>query len=196
MLSTEEPMARTRSSMDRVTKAEEIVELAARHLRTGGYSGLSVAAIARELRIAQSTIYWYFPTRDHLFVAALHKIEADVRAERTRLGRLDTLDELVWTVEQLSSLGDINAALYERARKAEVVAQYLSAFQDVSKQTIVELLKRDGFDDSSLEDAAELLLLVIDGMFLREVPRGGRTRILQSALTAVQSLNRSPSGQS
>jgi len=48
---------------------DEILALAQARLREGGYEALSVAALARELGLAQNAIYWYFPSKDHLFVA-------------------------------------------------------------------------------------------------------------------------------
>lgn len=181
-------MARTRSGVDRHVKVDEIVTAAAANLRDGGYEALSVAAIARDLGMAQSSIYHYFPTRDHLFVAALRRLEADIRLERRKVGRLETVDALLWLVDRLSALGDVNAAIYERARRSGVVADYLQAFQETAKEAIIRLLKRDGYHDTTVDDAAEVLLLLIDGMFLRNIPRGERARVLRLGLEALQSI--------
>lgn len=63
------PLART--GVDREAKLEEILAAAERRLVAGGYAHMSVAAIARELGLVQNSIYWYFPSKDHLFVAVL-----------------------------------------------------------------------------------------------------------------------------
>src|SRR5215210_758410 len=98
-------MPRTRHEVDRETKVEEILDAAVSRLDEGGYEALSVAGIARELGVAQNAIYWYFPSRDHLFVAALER-------------------KVLWFVDQLQEIEPVRAAMYERARTSPVVAEF------------------------------------------------------------------------
>src|SRR5438270_14019416 len=79
-------MPRTRPELDRVEKETAILEAAIQQLETGGYGALSVAAIARDLGVAQNAVYWYFPTKDHLFVAALPQLGHRVVAAKMRAG--------------------------------------------------------------------------------------------------------------
>jgi AcrR family transcriptional regulator len=48
-----------------------ILEIARRHLAEQGAAALSLRAIARELQIASSAIYRYFPSRDELLTALI-----------------------------------------------------------------------------------------------------------------------------
>lgn len=79
-------MPSTRPQVAREEKASEIVSAGQQRLQEMGYDGLSVAAIARKLRLSQNTIYWYFPSKDHLFV--------EVRSRRDP--RADALQRLPW----------------------------------------------------------------------------------------------------
>src|SRR4051812_50227265 len=79
-------MARTRTKIDREAKVEAILDLAERRLREGGYEQLSVAALARELGLAQNAVYWYFPAKDDLFVAVLRRMLADLAPPKPRGG--------------------------------------------------------------------------------------------------------------
>ena len=85
--------ARVRAALTR-----EIADTARRHLATEGAAGLSLRAVARELGMASSAVYRYFPSRDDLLTtlivdaydalgAAAEETEAAVsRADlRTRL---------------------------------------------------------------------------------------------------------------
>ena len=58
--------ARVRAALTR-----EIVDVARRHLATDGPSGLSLRAVARELGMASSALYRYFPSRDDLLTALI-----------------------------------------------------------------------------------------------------------------------------
>ena len=58
--------ARVRAELTR-----EIVEAARRHLATDGAAGLSLRAVARELGMASSAVYRYFPSRDDLLTALI-----------------------------------------------------------------------------------------------------------------------------
>ncbi len=58
--------ARVRAELTR-----EIVEAARRHLATDGATGLSLRAVARELGMASSAVYRYFPSRDDLLTALI-----------------------------------------------------------------------------------------------------------------------------
>jgi len=75
-------MPKTRTQVPKQEKVDELVAAAERRLRSGGYEALSVAAIARELGIAQNAIYWYFPSKDNLFVAALERLLREIAARK------------------------------------------------------------------------------------------------------------------
>ncbi|MFI6510247.1 TetR/AcrR family transcriptional regulator [Streptosporangium sp. NPDC050855] len=66
-------MSSSRTARERV-RAEltrEIADVARRHLAVDGASGLSLRAVAREMGMASSAIYRYFPSRDDLLTALI-----------------------------------------------------------------------------------------------------------------------------
>src|SRR5258708_23998933 len=67
-------MPSNRAARLRDEKVVEILDLAEVQLLAGGYSAMSVAAIARTLGIAPNTIYWYFPSKDHLLAAVVERL--------------------------------------------------------------------------------------------------------------------------
>jgi AcrR family transcriptional regulator len=58
--------ARVRAELTR-----EIAEVARAHLATGGAAALSLRAVAREMGMASSAVYRYFPSRDDLLTALI-----------------------------------------------------------------------------------------------------------------------------
>ncbi|MFV2195028.1 TetR/AcrR family transcriptional regulator [Nocardiopsis sp. LOL_012] len=73
--------------------AAEITEVARRHLAEHGAAGLSVRAVTRELGIAPSAVYRYFPNRDALLtaliVAAYEGVGDAAREAEAAVGRDD-----------------------------------------------------------------------------------------------------------
>src|SRR2546430_11373168 len=55
----------------RAELTREIPETARGHLATGGAAGLSLRAVAREMGMASSAVYRYFPRRDDLLTALI-----------------------------------------------------------------------------------------------------------------------------
>src|SRR4051795_12241357 len=113
-------MPRTRRAVSRDEKVEEILAVAERRLREGGYEALSVAAIARELGLAQNAVYWYFPSRDDLLVAAVERMLRDVVARKPPRQR-STRAKVLWFVDQLAELEHVRSGVRERARASETV---------------------------------------------------------------------------
>jgi AcrR family transcriptional regulator len=62
---------RTARERARAELTREITDTARRHLATAGAAGLSLRAVARDLGMASSAIYRYFPSRDDLLTALI-----------------------------------------------------------------------------------------------------------------------------
>src|SRR5438034_9380164 len=118
-------MARTRTELERDEKVGEILEAAELRLRDGGYEALSVTAIARELGLAQNAIYWYFPSKDHLFVAALEGMLRKIGARKPRREEAGPVERILWFTDQFQALSHLRGAMSERARDSQVVAEFV-----------------------------------------------------------------------
>src|SRR3712207_9351388 len=95
--------------------------------------------IARELGIAQNAVYWYFPSKDHLFVAALERMLRDVVARKPPRQR--SLErKILWFVEQLEEMAEVRAAMFERARTSEVVARFVAELHAVWRRMLTNVL--------------------------------------------------------
>src|SRR4051795_4275521 len=103
-------MPRTRRAVSRDEKVEEILAVAERRLREGGYEALSVAAIARELGLAQNAIYWYFPSKDHLFVAALERMLGEIAARKPSRA-VGEVERILWFTDQFEALSHLRPAM-------------------------------------------------------------------------------------
>jgi AcrR family transcriptional regulator len=173
-------MARTRTDVDRDAKVAEILEAAERRLREGGYPALSVAGIARELGVAQNALYWYFPSKDHLFVAALERmLRAIVASKPPRRGGLER--QVLWFVDRLAEIEHVQAAMHEQARSSAVVAEFAAGL-DATWRTMLGNVLRDRVPEAERPLAVAALLATIQGLLARRVARAERERVLRFAL--------------
>ena len=165
-------MPRTRHDVARDAKVDEIVEAARARLLDGGAAHLSVAAIARELGLAQAAVYWYFPTRDHLFVAAVERILHDVLARKPRAGT--TLDHVLWIADRLDEVQDLRMALRERAKASELVAAFDRDVHALLRVLLVNALP-PGVDD----DGVDAFMALCEGVLLQHLGRRRRREVLR-----------------
>ncbi len=173
-------MPRTRTDVERDAKVDEIVDAAVRRLEEGGYDALSVAGIARELGLAQNAVYWYFPSKDHLFVAALERMLRAIVARKPPRQR--TLESRVlWFVEQLEGMADVRAAMHDRARSSEVVATFARELHAVWRRMLANVLSTR-VPEQDLPAAADALLATIQGALLEQHTPAERRRLIAFAL--------------
>ena len=173
-------MPRTRTDLHRDAKVDEILAAAVRRLEQGGYDALSVVGVARELGVAQNAVYWYFPSKDHLFVAALERMLRDVVARKPPRQR--SLErKVLYFVEQLDAMADVRAAMYERARASEVVASFADELQAVWRRMLTNVLA-SRVPEEDLPAAVDALLATIQGALLQHHTPAERRRLIAYAL--------------
>jgi TetR/AcrR family transcriptional regulator, cholesterol catabolism regulator len=172
-------LPRTRTDIERDEKVAEIVDAAQRRLRDGGYDALSVAAIARELGVAQNAVYWYFPSKDHLFVAALEGILADIAARKPH--DADVVERTLWFTDQFAELFDLRGAMEEQARRSEVVAEFVAGVNELLDRMLSNAL-RPHVPEAELEVAVETFRATAQGAFVQGLEPVARRRLLRYAL--------------
>lgn len=173
-------MPRTRPDLDRDDKVAAIVDGARRRLVDGGYESLSIVALARDLGLAQAAIYWYFPTKDHVFVAALDRILHGILSRKPRTG--EELTRVLWFADRLHDFQDLRVSMRDRARTSEVVAEY---DRDVTAFLRVLLVGACATDvqASMLDDTVDAVMALCDGVLLRDVTKARRHQLIRFGYT-------------
>jgi len=171
---------KTRTELDRDAKVAQILDAAEARVRTEGYRGLSVVAIARELGLAQNALYWYFPSKDHLFVAVLERMMRDIVARKPPR-RGDVGGQVTWFVDQLAELEPVRAAMREQARVSPIVADFVAALDATWRRMLTNVLA-DRLPETDRELAIETLLATISGALDQRLPPARRRRVVRFAL--------------
>ena len=175
-------MPQTRPQISRDEKTAEILDLAQRRLREQGYDGLSVAGLARDLGVAQNAVYWYFPSKDHLFVAALRGMLAEVAARKPSHEEADEVERILWFTDQFQELSDLRAAMRERARTSEVVADFVRELDELLSRMLSNALS-DRIAADELPLAVETFRATVEGTVVKGLDRDERRRVLSFALS-------------
>jgi len=173
-------MPRTRTELERDAKVAEIVEAAESRLREGGYEALSLAGIARQLGVAQNAIYWYFPSKDHLFVAALERMLREIAA-RKPTQEVDEVERILWFTDEFQLLSGLRPAMNERARSSKVVADFVGELDALLARMLSNAL-RDHVDAEELPVAVETFRATVEGTFVKGLDERERRRVLTFAL--------------
>jgi AcrR family transcriptional regulator len=174
-------MPRTRSELDRDAKVAQIVGAAERRLRDGGYEALSVAAIARELGLAQNAIYWYFPTKDHLFVAALEAMLRGIASRKPKHDEATAVERILWFTDQFQELSNLRGAMNERAGESPVVADFVEELDALLSRMLSNAL-RGHVPDEELPVAVETFRATAEGTFVKGLDHRARREVLTFAL--------------
>jgi AcrR family transcriptional regulator len=173
-------MPRTRTEVPKQEKVDELVAAAERRLRSGGYEALSVAAIARELGLAQNAIYWYFPSKDHLFVAALERMLREI-ANRKPSRSNDRIERVLWFTDQFAPLWKLQSAMAERARTSQVAAEFVENLDQLLSRMLSNAF-RDRLPDEQLPLAVQAFRAAVEGTFVKGLHRSERRRVLSFTL--------------
>lgn len=173
-------MPRIRHELERDAKVAEIVEVAERRLRQGGYEALSVAQIARELGLAQNAIYWYFPSKDHLFVAALEQMLREIAARKPKR-QTGSIERILWFTDQFEALSGLRAAMNERARESKVVADFVEELDALLARMLANALS-DHVEAEELPVAVETFRATVEGTFVKGMDERERRKVLTFAL--------------
>jgi AcrR family transcriptional regulator len=173
-------MPRTRPAESRDEKISEILDVAERRLREGGYEALSVAATARELGLAQNAIYWYFPSKDELFVATLNRLLEKIAARKPGK-QAGELERILWFTDQLQVLSGLRGAINNRARSSPVVAEFAEQLDALLSGMLSNVL-RDHVPDPELPLAVEAFRATVDGTFAKGLDKRTRRKVLSFTL--------------
>ena len=173
-------MPRTRHEVDRVEKVDELLDAAERRLLTGGYGAMSVASIARELGVAQNSVYWYFPSKDHLFVAVLRRILARTLSAKPPSGK-GLRRQVLWFTDRLYDFSPLRVTIRERAGQSQLVADFERELYGALQQLVVHVFEaRVPGDQSTL--AARTFMATVEGTFIADLSKAERHRVVTFAL--------------
>ncbi len=160
-------MPATRHTRTRTDKVDELVAAAQRLFVERGYEATTIGAVAAEVGIASNVLYWYFPSKDHLFVAALDKV---LREELVPVANppdpIDLEEALPRVVRRLVGARHLIAAVHQRAPASPVVATFHDHTHRLYETLLSQALAPRCPDPAERHLATEALITTMEGLVL------------------------------
>jgi len=175
-------MPKTRHELDRSAKVSELLDVADRLFNDRGYSGTTTAALAEAAGVAQNAVYWYYPSKDDLFVAVLERMLDRLVGDIAKVERRPLVDQVLFAMDRLEQTQELGAALAERARVSPAAATFQAKMGLTLRGTLLAAIERDS-PGSDAELLADAILAVADGT--HGMPKKARRRLVSFVVSGL-----------
>ena len=176
-------MPRTRAGVERAQKVDQILDAAETRLLAGGYGHMSIAAIARDLGVAQNSLYWYFKSKDELFVAVLRRLLERLAATKPPAGH-GLRQQVLWGVDYLHDFAPLRGVMRERAPRSAAVTAFEKELSETLHGMLMHALE-PYVEDAHRELAAMTLMATVEGTFVSDLSTSERHRVVEFALQQI-----------
>jgi AcrR family transcriptional regulator len=174
-------MPRNRQATPRDHRVTEVVAAAKELFLTRGVNKTAMSHIARAVGIANSAVYWYFPSKDDLlaevFVRAL-----DEEVARLRESPKDPFKRLIEGLVDLRPYRQMHMTIHDRMSEAEALVAAHDRLIDWIRQTVVEGLEYHDRDPVADADLVELVVVLFEGAHMPRVSGRAATDVIQLML--------------
>jgi AcrR family transcriptional regulator len=164
-----------RRAVPRAERTAEILDAAATEFLAKGYEGATISSVASAAGMTPANVYWYFPSKDHLFAAVMDRM-----LDR-ELERLDTSPpgpnaraHLVQGMADMRGYRYLHSAMHERLDKSPEVRQahdrFMTWLTDLVRETV-----QDGNHSAQEQDyIVEIAVFLFEGFSVPlPLPRPG-----------------------
>lgn len=169
-------MATNRRHIDRETKKAEILDVAEEMLINKGFEATTVADIAHKAGVSNNAVYWYYPSKDDIFAAVLRRRHERAREYQDKSSDIPFAERALSTLKKLDTTAALTAAVHERAKYSDAVAQIHREFHaDIDQQIRIGLNKM-GVSEHDSEMAAAVIVAMVEGIHLHGDKRDSQAR--------------------
>ena len=175
MLST---MAKNKRDIDRQSKADHLVGVAADLFMRQGYEGTTMAEIARAAEIAPNTIYWYFEDKDAILLAALERLVAQGLQAHEALVAGSVREQLEWILLRFEVAADLVATVHARIALSEPLRAWHAAFHERMDALLAALWCRHGAAPEQAKTLSMAATFLVEGLLVHPHDASQRAHLL------------------
>lgn len=130
-----------------VVGKERVMQEALRMFLQRGYPGTSMKALAQELGVSAPALYWYFPSKEDLFVSvietAMNDFVAHVRRSITETDPVLKLGQLVrahvtWQLQQSDAARAFDLTMSVRSLANDIPQERLAPIVEMEREYVLE----------------------------------------------------------
>lgn len=167
-------MPANRQTIERESKAAELLDAAERLFLEQGFERTTIAALARAAGVAGNTVYWYFPSKDDVLAAVLDRRLERILVEVPEGLALD--DAAVVALAVLDGFAPLTATVHERARSSATVAKAHTRFHTVIGQAVQAAFEDAGLAPDDARLATKSIVAMVEGIHLHGTARDSPAR--------------------
>lgn len=184
-------MAKTKSHVDRDAKRDDIVGAARQLFLQEGFEATSVTRIARRLKVAPNTLYWYFADKDALLIAVLDALVAELLGAFERRRTSSLAAQLSWLLDALSRGQRLITTVHSRMETVERVRVWHDAFHQRLEAAIAQQLRAHAVARGNEPHAARAAMFVIEGLLAHPCSPQEQRELVQWLVSVAQGSRRS-----
>jgi TetR/AcrR family transcriptional regulator, regulator of autoinduction and epiphytic fitness len=173
---------RNKRDIDRAVKVDELLAAAEALFLRNGYAGTTMAAIAKQAGVSANSLYWYFPSKDDVFVAVLDRHLTKAQTRLATQSDEPLSQQFRWVLTQLEALAPMTGVIHERARESAVVAEFHDRFHQAVQGFLCDGLLREGHGRRDAERTAEVVMAIVEGPMVHGKSRKERDDLLVFAM--------------
>ena len=158
-------------------KLGRLFEAATKRFGEDGYSETSMESIAEEAGVSKGTLYYYFDSKEELFIELLldwvkkfERFREDGIVEDTPMKKLIHLhDEMMEVIGEMGSLGKLMLEFWANASRKKELEKILNDTIEKYRKTVARIIERgneqDVFRDVDPWEASSALVAAYDGLW-------------------------------
>jgi TetR/AcrR family transcriptional regulator, cholesterol catabolism regulator len=172
---------RNRRSVDRGQREGQLLDAAEGRFLTAGFEATTMKQVAADAGVTANTIYWYFPTKEHLLLAVLDRwIDTAAAVIDRQPARPEPVAALVVAI--LREAAPLLGVIHQRARRSAAVAEFHGRFHRRLRAVLARGLAPayPSCPDAAL--AADVLVAAVEGALEHDGP--GQKDVIDAAVRA------------
>lgn len=176
-------MPRTHADIDRTERVDRIVAAAERMFTEKGYRGTTMAGIAREVGVANNSVYWYFPSKDALFCTVVERVHFDRFHTLVERPPASPAAGLLWFLGELESHRDWWVVIHERRRHSPEISALYDRLRDLYQMWLRGSLHKLGLTPREARLTQSALMFMLHGMLFEEDFEEPRAELLEFVMS-------------
>ena len=175
-------MPRNRRHTPRDHRVNEVLTAATELFLRQGYGNTPMTSVAEAVGVANSAIYWYFPTKDDLLAGVWDRALDEEFERLATKGPDDPFARLIEGLVDLRPYRQIHVTIHERMLQSKPLATAHDRLLDWIREVVSTGLTAKGLDPAQEVDLVELVVAVFEGANFPGMRTRTATDLVQSFL--------------
>ncbi|WCT05748.1 TetR/AcrR family transcriptional regulator [Rhodococcus qingshengii] len=168
-------MPSNRRAIPRAERTAEILDAASQEFLAKGYEGATISDVATAGGMTPANVYWYFPSKDHLFAAVMNRM-LDRALEKLEVSNpgADARTRIVQGMADMRSYRYLHSAMHERLDKSPEVLEAHDRFMKWLTDLVRETVQAGNYSPEEQESIVEIAVFLFEGFSVPlPLPRPG-----------------------